>query len=62
MSSKIADTSDSSTASMSARVIRLNPADDVVIALERLVSGIVTGKEAVTVSELIPARAQSRDT
>jgi altronate hydrolase len=54
MSLNIADTSEPSTASMSARVIRLNPADDVVIALEQLVSGMVLGKEAVTVSGLIP--------
>ncbi|CAD6551770.1 Galactarate dehydratase (L-threo-forming) [Paraburkholderia kirstenboschensis] len=54
MSLNIADTSASSTASMSARVIRLNPADDVVIALEQLVSGTVIDREAVTVSGLIP--------
>jgi len=36
MSLNIADTSARSAASMSARVIRLNPADDVVIALEIL--------------------------
>jgi len=54
MSLNIADTSARSAASMSARVIRLNPADDVVIALEQLVSGTVIDKEAVTVSGLIP--------
>src|ERR1700692_979987 len=54
MSLNIADKSEPSTASMSARVIRLNPADDVVIALEQLVSGTVLDKEAVTVSGLIP--------
>ena len=54
MSLNIADTSAPSTASMSARVIRLNSADDVVIALEQLMSGTVIEKEAVTVSGLIP--------
>ena len=54
MSLNLADTSVRTTASMSARVIRLNPADDVVIALEQLVSGTVLDKEAVTVSGLIP--------
>ena len=54
MSLNIADTSARSTASMSARVIRLNPADDVVIALEQLMSGTVIEKEALTVSGLIP--------
>ncbi|TCK32672.1 altronate hydrolase [Paraburkholderia sp. BL8N3] len=54
MSLNIAEMSDPSTAPKSARVIRLNPADDVVIALEQLVSGTVLDKEAVTVSGLIP--------
>jgi|GEM_PF-3369697 len=54
MSLNIVDTSAPSTALMSARVIRLNPADDVVIALEQLVAGTVLDKEAVTVSGLIP--------
>jgi altronate hydrolase len=36
------------------RVIRLNAADDVVIALEQLISGTVLDGEAVTVSGLIP--------
>jgi altronate hydrolase len=50
----IADTSVPSIAPMSARALRLNPADDVVIALEQLVSGTVIEKEALTVSGLIP--------
>ncbi|MGF6758719.1 UxaA family hydrolase [Paraburkholderia sp. GAS42] len=54
MSLNIADTPEPSTASMSARIIRLNPVDDVVIALEQFVSGTVLDKEAVTVSGLIP--------
>ena len=54
MSLNIADTSAPSTASMSARVIRLSPADDVVIALEQLMSGTVIEKEALTASGLIP--------
>ncbi|WP_408441533.1 UxaA family hydrolase [Paraburkholderia caffeinilytica] len=37
-----------------ARVIRLNPADDVVISLKQLVSGTVLADEGVTVSGLIP--------
>jgi len=37
-----------------ARVIRLNPADDVVVALEQLVSGTTLPDEGVTVSGLIP--------
>lgn len=37
-----------------ARVIRLNPADDVVISLHQLVSGTVLSNEGVTVSGLIP--------
>ncbi|TDV15598.1 UxaA family hydrolase [Paraburkholderia caballeronis] len=37
-----------------ARVIRLNPADDVVVALDQLVSGTTLDDERVTVSGLIP--------
>src|SRR5476651_686641 len=40
--------------SNAARVIRLNPADDVVISLHQLVSGTVLAEEGVTVSGLIP--------
>jgi altronate hydrolase len=54
MSSNIAGTTAPSAASKSVRVVRLNAADDVVIALEQLVSGTVIDKETVTVSGLIP--------
>jgi len=37
-----------------ARVIRLHPADDVVVALEQLVSGTTLDDERVTVSGLVP--------
>ena len=40
--------------SASARVIRLNAADDVVISLHQLMSGTVLAEEGVTVSGLIP--------
>ncbi|MBT2794807.1 UxaA family hydrolase [Paraburkholderia strydomiana] len=54
MSFNIADTTAPSAASKSVRAVRLNAADDVVIALEQLVSGTVIDNEAVTVSGLIP--------
>ena len=44
----------SSPASFSPRVIRLHPSDDVVIALDQLVSGTLIAREGVTVSGLIP--------
>lgn len=40
--------------SASARVIRLNAADDVVISLHQLMSGTVLAEEGITVSGLIP--------
>jgi altronate hydrolase len=54
MSSPVAGKSVASTALRPVRVIRLNPADDVVIALDQLMSGTVLDGEAVTVSGLIP--------
>ena len=49
MSSPVAGKSVASTAIRPARVIRLNSADDVVIALDQLMSGTVLNGEAVTV-------------
>src|ERR1700749_4710979 len=46
--------SPSSASSASPRVIRLHPSDDVVIALDQLVSGTLIAREGVTVSGLIP--------
>jgi altronate hydrolase len=54
MSSPVAGKSVASTALRPVRVIRLNPTDDVVIALDQLMSGTVLDGEAVTVSGLIP--------
>jgi altronate hydrolase len=46
--------SDEKTSERTGRVIRLNPADDVVISLDQLVSGTILQSEGVTVSGLIP--------
>ena len=37
-----------------ARVIRLHPRDDVVVALDQLIAGVYVASEAVTVSGLVP--------